>query len=286
MLDWILEPLHYGFMKKALVSCFCLALGSGPVGVLLVLRRMSLMGDALSHAILPGAALGYIVAGLSLPALGIGGVLAGLLVAILAGLVSRFTALKEDASFAGFFLIALALGVLLISTRHNTVDLIHILFGSALAVDNVTLILMGCISTLTVLSLTLIYRPIVIECFDPGFFKSVGGNGILYHLLFLGLVVLNLVSGFQALGTLLSLGIMMLPAISARFWAKEVWSLFTVAVCISAFSGLIGLYLSYYTDWPSGPSIVLTAGIIYILSLFFGNQGSILRHAKSKNITK
>ncbi len=278
MFDFILEPLHYSFMKKALISCFCLALGSGPVGVFLVLRRMSLMGDALSHAILPGAAIGYILAGLSLPALSIGGIGAGLCVAILAGLVSRFTFLKEDASFAGFFLIALGLGVLIISTRHNSVDLIHILFGSALAVDSSTLILMGLISTVTIVTLALVYRSLVIECFDPDFFHSVGGKGTLYHLIFLSLVVLNLVSGFQALGTLLSLGIMMLPAISARFWAQAVWSLFGISAMLASLSGLIGLYLSYYMDWPSGPSIVLIAGIIYLFSLCFGRQGSIFQH--------
>ena len=129
MIDFLTEPLQYSFLKRALVSCICLALGSAPVGVLLVLRRMSLMGDALSHAVLPGAAVGYIIAGLSLPILGIGGFIAGLIVALLAGLVSRYTDLKEDASFAGFFLISLALGVLLISLRHNSVDLIHILLG-------------------------------------------------------------------------------------------------------------------------------------------------------------
>lgn len=282
MIDFLTEPLHYGFMKKALVSCVCLALGSTPVGVLLVLRRMSLMGDALSHAILPGAALGYMIAGLSLPALGIGGVLAGLIVAFLAGLVSRSTHLKEDASFAGFFLMALALGVLLISVRHSTVDLIHILFGSALAVDDMSLLIMGGITTVTVVTLAAIIRPLMIECFDPAFFKSVGGKGGVYHVVFLMLVVLNLVSGFQALGTLLSLGMMMLPAIAARFWAHDLWALFGVSVIGALLSGLVGLLLSYHLDWPSGPSVVLVAGVVYIVSLLVGPYGSWLYHQRYK----
>lgn len=282
MIDFLTEPLHYGFMKKALVSCVCLALGSTPVGVLLVLRRMSLMGDALSHAILPGAALGYMIAGLSLPALGIGGVLAGLIVAFLAGLVSRSTHLKEDASFAGFFLMALALGVLLISVRHSTVDLIHILFGSALAVDDMSLLIMGGITTVTVVTLAAIIRPLMIECFDPAFFKSVGGKGGVYHVVFLMLVVLNLVSGFQALGTLLSLGMMMLPAIAARFWAHDLWVLFGVSVIGALLSGLVGLLLSYHLDWPSGPSVVLVAGVVYIVSLLVGPYGSWLYHQRYK----
>lgn len=280
MIDFLTEPLQYGFLKRALVSCVCLAFGSAPVGVLLVLRRMSLMGDALSHAVLPGAAVGYIVAGLSLPILGIGGFIAGLIVALLAGLVSRYTDLKEDASFAGFFLISLALGVLIISLKHNSVDLIHILFGSALAVDSFSLSVMGVISTVTLSILALIIRPLLIECFDPHFFKSSGGKGAHYHGLLMILVVLNLVSGFQALGTLLSLGIMMLPAISARFWAQKIWGMFSIAIIIALISGALGLLLSYYQDWPSGPSIVLMSGMFYILSFVGGPHGSLRYHLK------
>lgn len=281
MISFILDPFQYEFMRKALVSCLCLTLGSTPVGVFLVLRRMSLMGDALSHAILPGCALGYILMGLSVWALSIGGFIAGLCVALLSGLVSRLTSLKEDASFAGFFLIALASGVLIISTQRNTVDLVHILFGSALAIDNATLFLMGTIASFSLISLSVLYRPLVIECFDPQFFASVGGKGTFIHTFFLTLVVLNLVSGFQALGTLLSLGMMMLPAISARFWAQNLFSTLVIAACSGLISGIIGLYLSYYIDWPSGPSIILIAGIFYIFSLLWGRYGSIFSHKKS-----
>jgi zinc/manganese transport system permease protein len=284
MIDFFLEPLQYAFMKKALVSCLCLALGAGPIGVLLVLRRMSLMGDALSHALLPGVAVGYILGGFSLIAMGFGGLTAGLIMALLAGLTSRFTQLKEDASFAGFFLIALSLGVLLISLKHSAVDLTHILFGSALSVDDGALISMGIISSLTLVILACIYRPLLIECFDPAFLKSTQGTGGYYQVIFLGLVVLNLVSGFATLGTLLSLGIMMLPAISARFWAKQMTRLFLLAILIAATTGFFGLIFSYHTDWPSGPTIVLLAGIVYLVSLVFGTQGSLLHHRRYKKL--
>ena len=116
--DLVLGPFaEFGFMRRALVGCFGLALGCGPIGTFLVIRRMSLMGDALSHAVLPGAALGFILGGLSLPAMSLGGVGAGLTVALLSGLVTRITPLREDASFAAFYLISLALGVLLVSTH-------------------------------------------------------------------------------------------------------------------------------------------------------------------------
>ncbi len=277
MIEFFSEFFQYAFLKRAFVSCVCLSFGSAPVGCLLVLRRMSLMGDALSHAVLPGAAIGYILAGLSLPMLGIGGFISGLLVALLSGFVSRYTDLKEDASFAGFFLIALALGVLIISIKQNSVDLIHILFGSALAVDEISLVLMGVITTLTLVALAVIIRPLIIECFDPHFFQSNGGWGTFYHGFFLTLVVLNLVSGFQSLGTLLSLSIMMIPAITARFWVERIWSLFILSAMIALFSGLLGLMFSYYQNWPSGPSIVLVCGMFYIFSLTFGTNGSLIQ---------
>ncbi|MBP9609464.1 MAG: metal ABC transporter permease, partial [Laribacter sp.] len=132
--ELVLSPFaEFAFMRRALVACLALALGCGPIGLFLVMRRMSLMGDAMSHAVLPGAAVGFILAGLSLPAMSVGGFAAGVLVVLAAGLVSRYTAIREDASLAAFYLMSLALGVLLVSHFGSNVDLIHILFGSVLA---------------------------------------------------------------------------------------------------------------------------------------------------------
>ena len=114
----LIQPfIEFGFMRRALIACVALAVSATPLGVFLSLRRMSLIGDALSHAVLPGAAIGYLISGLSLVAMGVGGLIAGLAVALLSGAVSRYTPLKEDASFAGFYLGSLALGVTLVSLR-------------------------------------------------------------------------------------------------------------------------------------------------------------------------
>jgi zinc/manganese transport system permease protein len=276
MYDFLIAPFFdYIFLRRALMACMALALGCGPVGVLLVLRRMSLMGDALAHAILPGAALGYLVGGLSLPIMGLGGFLVGFLVAILAGAISRFTILNEDASFAGFYLVSLAFGVLIVSTHGSQVDLMHLLFGTVLAVDQTSLLMVAGITTVTLVVLTVIYRPLIIECFDQGFLRVIGGRGSLYHFIFLILVALNLVAGFQALGTLMALGIMMLPAVSARLWARHVWSLFLISSLFAVISGYLGLLFSYHLEWPSGPSIILIAGVIYGVSLLFAPFGTV-----------
>jgi zinc/manganese transport system permease protein len=278
MHDLLIQPfLEFAFMRRALVACLALGLGCGPVGVLLVLRRMSLVGDAMSHAVLPGAAIGFVYAGLSLPVMSLGGFLAGVTVALLSGAVARITPLREDASFAAFYLISLGLGVMIVSTSGSNVDLMHVLFGSVLAVDDAALLLVASITTLTLMTLAVIYRPLVIESFDPGFLRALGGGGGIYHMIFMLLMVLNLVAGFQALGTLMSVGLMMLPAAAARFWARELWSMALVAALIGVVSGVAGLLLSYHLNLPSGPAIVLTCGAVYLLSVAVGPRESLLR---------
>ena len=286
LVEFFLSPFRdFIFMRHALVACLALALGCGPIGVLLVLRRMSLVGDALSHAVLPGAALGFLVSGLSLYAMTLGGLVAGLAVALLAGAITRLTALREDASFAALYLISLATGVLLVSLRGSNIDLIHVLFGTILAVDDAALILVAAITTVTLVILAVIYRPLIVECVDPGFLMSVGGRGAAMHFIFLVLVVLNLVAGFRALGTLMAVGLMMVPAVSARFWARQVWSTALAAVIIAMLAGYSGLLLSFHANLPSGPSIILTAGFYYVFSVIFGRQGSIYgRHRKGEHL--
>jgi zinc/manganese transport system permease protein len=270
--------IEYGFMRRALIASIALGLGSGPVGVLLMLRRMSLVGDAMSHAVLPGAAIGFLIAGgVSLPAMGLGGLVAGLSVALLSGLVSRTTPLREDASFASFYLASLALGVLIVSLRGSNMDLLHVLFGTILAIDATALYLVGSIASLTLVILAVVYRPLVAECFDPGFLRAVGGRGPLYHFLFLFLVVINLVAGFQALGTLMAVGLMMLPAVIAQLWARTLPIMLLIATSTAALSGLIGLLVSFHFGFASGPTIILTASLIYGASLLISPSGAIRR---------
>jgi zinc/manganese transport system permease protein len=275
--DTFLAPFaDFEFMRRALVACLALAIGAGPVGVFLVLRRMSLMGDAIGHAVLPGVAIGFMVSGLSLGAMTLGGVIAGLVVALLSGATARATGLKEDASLAGFYLTSLAFGVLLVSSRGSSFDLLNILFGSILAVDDQGLFLVASVATVSTITMSLIFRTLVIECFDPVFARSVGVNGAWVHAIFLGLVVLNLVAAFQALGTLMAVGLMMLPALAARFWSEDISSIVIISTGIAIASSVIGLLLSFHVEWASGPSIVMVAATFYFGSIVFGSRAGLL----------
>lgn len=268
--------LEFSFMRRALVGCLALSFGAAPVGVFLLLRRMSLTGDAMAHAILPGAAVGFLVAGLSLPAMTAGGLVAGLVVATASGVVARLTVLREDASLAAFYLISLATGVLIVSTHGSNVDLLHVLFGTVLALNDAAILLIAGITTFTLVAMAIIFRVLVMECLDPQFLRSVSGWSSAVHFAFLLLVVLNLVGGFHALGTLMVVGLMILPASAARFWAREIATMIVVAMAVAFTASLAGLLLSYHYSLPSGPAIILTSGVMYVVSMLCGPVGSVI----------
>lgn len=264
-------------MRRAIVGVIALSLGAAPMGVLLMLRRMSLTGDAMAHAMLPGAAIGYAIAGLNFVAMALGGLIAGFAVTLLSGLVARTTEIKEEASLATFYLISLALGVAIVSIRGNNDELLHLLFGDVLAMSIPALILIACSATLTLLTLAVIWRPLVLECVDPLFLRSVSRAGAPVHMLFLVLLTINLVSGFVALGTLLAVGMMVLPATIARFWTRDVTAMIGIAAVSAMLAGYFGLVLAHGSGVPPGPSMVLVAAVLAAISLLFGRAGGLLR---------
>ncbi|WP_322996429.1 metal ABC transporter permease [Castellaniella sp.] len=276
--DFLVQPfIDFGFMRRALAGSWALAFAAGPLGVFLVLRRLSLMGDAMAHAILPGVAVGFLTAGLSMTAMTIGGLLTGIIVALLAGLVSRLTPLREDASFAAFYLVSLGLGVLLVSLKGTNLDLMHVLFGTVLGLSSAALVLVTLVSSITLLTLAAMFRVLVAECLDPLFLRAEGRAGAWAHMGFLLLLVLNLVAGFQVLGTLMVVGIMMLPATAARFWVRSVGGQMVLAAILGALASYAGLLMSYYLDLAASPSIILAAGVVHFVSVGLGPHGGLLQ---------
>ncbi|MCC6736579.1 MAG: metal ABC transporter permease [Bauldia sp.] len=277
MYDILIAPFaDYVFMRKALIGALAVALGAAPIGAFLILRRMSLTGDAIAHGILPGAAVGYLLAGLSLTAMTFGGLVAGMAVALGAAAVSRRTTQREDASLAAFTLISLAAGVMLVSLRGSNLDLLHFLFGSVLALPDDALILLAAIATVSLLTFAFLFRLLVADALDPAFLRRVAKGSGVVHYVFLALAVLNLVAGFHALGTLMAVGIMILPAAAARFWTRSVGAIVVVAVVIAALSCVTGLLLAFHLDLPPSPTMILCSGVAYLVSLLVGREGSVM----------
>lgn len=278
MHDLLIVPfVEFGFLRRALIGCLALSVSAPVLGVFLVLRRMSLTADVLAHGALPGVALAFLLAGFSAPLLWAGGLVAGLIVAVGAGALSRATGGREDATLAALYLLALGLGVALISMGGGGgADISHILFGSVLGVDDPALLLMAGVATVTLLVLAFAWRPLVLECFDPAFAAAAGARGGAWHLVFQALVVVNVLSAFQALGTLMAVGLMMLPAIAARHWARQVSGMAYAAVGMAVVASVAGLLLSYHVDVPTGPAIVLVAGGIWAVSVLSGPVDGLL----------
>jgi zinc/manganese transport system permease protein len=279
----LIQPFaDYGFMRRALVGIMVLAVSGAPVGAFLLLRRMSLMGDALSHAILPGVAIAYLVFGLALIPMTLGGLVAAAVVVVASALVARQTLLKEDTALAAFYLMSLALGVTLIGLRGSNIDLMHVLFGSVLALTDEALILLGAVATITLFGFAALFRPLVLDTMDPGFLASISrrgrriGAGGIAHVGFLMLAVLNLVAAFTALGSMLAIGMLILPAAAARFWSEDLTRMIPIAALLGMISGYLGLLGAYHLDLTPGPSIILATGLAYVLSLLFGAAHGVL----------
>jgi zinc/manganese transport system permease protein len=256
----------YAFMRSALVACMALAVASGPLGTLLLLRRMGLVGDVLSHAVMPGAAIGFALAGSTLAVLSTGGLFTGIAVIVLMILGTRFGAQREDASLAAFYFASIGVGVLIVSLRGTNLDLMHVLLGTVLAIDVRALVLIVAIASIVVAMLALIFRPLAIQSFDPAFLRTMGGSDSAYRAIFLVLVVLDLVAGFQAFGTLLAGVPLLLPAAAARCWAKRIGPLVGLSIAFGMAAGYAGLLVSYHLNVPSGPAIACVAALIYAVS--------------------
>lgn len=270
MFEW----LAYDFMQRAFVATFVLSVSIAPIGAFLVLRRLSLAGEAMAHAIVPGIVIAFVSFGLSVVSMVTGGLIAGVVVALGTSLIARRTLIKEDASLASLYLIALALGIFILSAAGSAIPLKSFLFGSTLGIGDDSLVLIGVTATITLLSMTIMLRPLISVTFDPTFYESQSSHSGLVQQWFMFLVVLNLLAAFKSLGTLMAVGLMILPATAARYWVSTITSYLLVTLGFALLSCWAGLLLSFYlADVPTGPAIVLVAGSIFIASLCLSPLG-------------
>lgn len=276
VVDFLTEPFRHDFMRRALAVSALLGVTGGLLGPVLVLRRMALMGDALSHSLLPGIAIAWLCFGPSPAALFAGALLAGLLTALGGALVSRLTVVKEDAAFGALFLVFFAAGIALFSGLPTRLPLTHFLFGNILGVSASDLRLVAVIACATVAALYVFRRPLLLETFDACFHRATGGSGRLTHLGFLALVVLNLVAGLQTMGVVLVLGLFLLPAVVARLWCERLVPLLACSSALALVCAAGGILLSYHANLPSGPAIVLCLGAAFLFSLLCAPESGLI----------
>ncbi|MEL7526461.1 MAG: metal ABC transporter permease [Pseudomonadota bacterium] len=274
MFDVFAEMWSFAFMRRAFVATTVLSASVAPIGAFLVLRRLSLAGEAMAHAITPGIVIGFVATGLSVMSLLVGGLAAGVGVAVLTALLARKTILRSDASLASLYLIALAVGIFILSAAGSAVPLKSFLFGSILGIDDASMMLVGGVATVTLAAFAVLLRPLILSTCDPVFFEAQTRRPWLVDQGFMLLLVLNLLAAFKTLGTLMAVGLMILPATAARYWSSTITGQLVLGFVFALASCWIGLTLSFlFPETPSGPAIVLVAGGFFLVSALFGPLG-------------
>jgi ABC-type Mn2+/Zn2+ transport system permease subunit/Mn-dependent DtxR family transcriptional regulator len=283
MLDFLTEPLKYEFIQRALIASISIGVSCGLIGVYIMLRRMSLIGDALAHSVLPGVVIGFMIVGeKSEIALFIGALAAGIVSALLISFVQRNSKIKEDTSIGIIFTGAFALGILLVSQLKQVhLDLSSYLFGDVLGVSTGDIILSGIITVIILLSVILFYKQLLVTSFDPTMAKIIGISSAVVHYFLMTLLSMSIVTGLQSVGVILIIAMLITPPATAFLLTDKLkWLLFYSAL-IGIVSSIAGLYLSYYFNYTSGASIVLVAVAIFALAFFFSpKEGLVLKYIK------
>ena len=276
MLDALLQPLTYAFMQRGLLAAILVGIICAVIGCYVVLRSMAFLGDALAHAILPGVAVAYLIGGNLL----IGALAAAVLVALSIGFLSRRGDLKEDTAIGILFSAALALGVALISSiRTYAVDLSHILFGDVLGVTPTDLWLTAGLGIVVIGLVAFFYRPFLVMAFDPVLATTLRWRTGLLRNLLLVLLALTIVISMQTVGIGLVAAMLVTPAATAYLLTRRLRVMMLLSAGIGAFSGIVGLYGSYYLNIASGAAIVLSATLFFLLAFFLAPQRGLLWQA-------
>ena len=262
----LIEPFALGFMQRGLAIGLLIAVICGLLGCFVVLRGMEFIGDAISHAILPGVVVAFVVGGNVL----FGGVVAGLITALIISFASRSGQLRENTIIGVVFTGALALGVVIISaTRSYTRDLSSFLFGNILGITTLDLVFTGMIAALVVICMLLFYKELALASFDPTHATKIGIPVQSLRTGLLILLTLSIVAGAQSVGTLMVTALLITPAAAAGLVTRRLPSMMLIAAVIAAFAVTFGLVLSYQLDLAPGATIVLVASLCFGVALFF-----------------
>ena len=276
MFDWLLEPLTYGFMQRGLAASVMVGVLCAVVGCYVVLRGMAFLGDALAHAILPGVAMAYLLKG----NLMLGALIAAVVVGLGIGMLSRQGTIREDTAIGILFAAALSLGVAMISTVQTyAVDLTHILFGNVLGVSPSDLLIIAVLGVIVLATIVLLYKEFLVVSFDPVLAATLRLPVELLRNLMLILIALTIVVSLQTVGVGLVAAMLVTPAATAYLLTRRLPTMMVIAALIGAFSGVAGLYLSYYLNIASGAAVVLVATAVFVLAYIFAPRRGLLANA-------
>lgn len=279
-MTWLLEPLSYGFFERGLLVGLLLGCVCGAIGCFVVLRGMAFIGDALSHAVLPGVVLAYL-GGASIV---VGAFVAGIVTAALISAISRTGQVKEDTAIGIVFTGAFAFGIVLISRVQGYMrDLSHFLFGNILGIAPADVVVTAATALVVLAALALWYRPLLISSFDPTYAQVIGVRlGALYMGL-MALLALTIVVGIQAVGVVLIAALLITPAATARLFTDRLGHMLALAMLLGSGAALVGLYASYYLGIASGGAVVLTSTLGFVVALVCAPQRGLFARWRSVN---
>ena len=270
--EFIQALQNYEFLRNALYTSIMVGVISGVIGSFIILRGMSLMGDAISHAVVPGVAISYMLGQTYF----IGASVFGLLSALLIGVITRKSKIKSDTAIGIVFSAFLALGMILISFAKSSTDLNHILFGNVLAVKSSDMWLTAIIGAIVILFVVIFFKELKMTSFDETTAKVAGINTGFFHYALILLLTLVSVAALQTVGSILVIAMLITPAATAYLITHKLSTMILLSASLGAISAIIGLYFSYAYNLSSGASIVLVSAFLFTLAFLFSPQKGIL----------
>lgn len=256
--------LNFHFLQNALITALVIGIVGGAVGCFIILRGMSLMGDAISHAVLPGVAISFIL-GINFF---IGAIVFGLLASTIITYIKSNSIIKSDTAIGITFSSFLALGIILIGIANSSTDLFHILFGNILAVQDLDMWITIAVVLLVLTTITIFFRPLLLTSFDPILAKSIGVKVTFYHYLLMVILTLVAVTAMQSVGTILIVALLITPAATAYLYANSLKTMILLSSGFGALASVLGLFIGYSFNIAAGSSIVLTSALLFLISFF------------------
>ena len=256
--------LNFHFLQNALITALVIGIVGGAVGCFIILRGMSLMGDAISHAVLPGVAISFIL-GINFF---IGAIVFGLLASTIITYIKSNSIVKSDTAIGITFSSFLALGIILIGIANSSTDLFHILFGNILAVQDLDMWITIAVALLVLTTITIFFRPLLLTSFDPTLAKSIGVKVTFYHYLLMVILTLVAVTAMQSVGTILIVALLITPAATAYLYANSLKTMILLSSGFGALASVLGLFIGYSFNIAAGSSIVLTSALLFLISFF------------------